>query len=224
MKKIISSVKEVSPRVWFSLLLFIISLLVFVYIADEDVIEKNYQFDAAVIALVKAYTSPLLVKVMLVVTFFGSTKFLLPAYILLIIFLIWKHKKVIALEISIIAISSTLVMFLLKDYFKRHRPYSTLADTLNSYSFPSGHSVSSFIFASILAYLLWQTNISSFKKYSISLLLLLYTLTIGLSRIILMVHFATDVIAGYCFAIVWLLFSFWAIKIVSKYIHSRQLH
>ncbi|MEO8116813.1 MAG: phosphatase PAP2 family protein [Bacteroidota bacterium] len=223
MKKIIGLIKEVSPRVWFSLLLFMISLLIFVYIADEDVIEKNYQFDAAVIALVKTYTSPFLVKVMLVVTFFGSTQFLMPAYILLAILLIWKHKKAIAIEISIIAISSTLVMFLLKDYFKRHRPYSTLANTITSYSFPSGHSVSSFIFASILAYLLRKTNISSFKKYLISFLLLFYTIAIGLSRIILLVHFATDVIAGYCFAIVWLLLSFWAIKLTHKYVHFGQL-
>jgi membrane-associated phospholipid phosphatase len=216
MKKIITLVQEVSSGVFVVTLLFAASLLVFAYIADENVIEKNNQFDNAVIAYVIAHTSPLLVKVMLAVTFFGSSQFLLPAYILLIALLIWKNKKAIATDISIIAISSTLVMFLLKVYFKRHRPSSTLVKTIVGYSFPSGHSVSSFIFCSILAYLLWKTNISSFKKYTLSLLLLLCTIAIGLSRVILMVHFATDVIAGFCFGIAWVLSSFWAIKKIRK--------
>lgn len=222
MKKIIGLVKEVSLGVLVTTLVFAASLLVFAYIADENVIEKNNQFDTAVIAYVKANTSPLLVKVMLIVSFFGSTKFLLPAYILLIAFLIWKNEKVIAIDISVIAISSTLVMFLLKAYFKRHRPDSALVKTIVGYSFPSGHSVSSFIFCSILAYLLWKTNISSFKKYTISLLLLLCTIAIGLSRIILMVHFATDVIAAFCFGIAWVLFSFWAIKKIRKIYSLRS--
>lgn len=221
MKKLIGLVKEVSSGVLFTTLLFAASLLVFAYIADENVLEKNYQFDTAVIAFVKANTSPLLVKVMLVVTFFGSFQFLIPAYILLIALLTWKKKKVIATDISIIAISSTLVMFLLKEYFKRHRPASTLVKTIAGYSFPSGHSVSSFIFCSILAYLVWHTAISSFKKYTFSLLLLLCTIAVGLSRIILMVHFATDVIAAFCFAIVWVLFSFWVIKKIRK-IYARR--
>ncbi len=216
MKNIIGLLKEISSGILVTMLLFAASLLVFGYIADENILEKNYQFDTAVLGYVKANTSPILVKVMLAVTFFGSSQFLLPAYILLIAFLIWKNKKVIAIDISIIAISSTLVMLFLKEYFKRHRPDSTLVKTIVGYSFPSGHTVSSFIFSCILAYLLWKTNISTFKKYSISLLLLLYTIAIGLSRIILMVHFATDVIAAFCFGIAWVLSSFWVIKKIRK--------
>lgn len=221
MKKIIGLVKKVSSEVLVTMLLFAVSLLVFAYIADENVLEKNYQFDTAIIDYVKTNSSPLLIKVMLVVTFFGSSKFLLPAYILLCAILIWKNKKVLAIDISIIAISSTLAMLLLKEYFKRHRPDSTLVKTIVGYSFPSGHTVSSFIFCSILAYLVWGTSISSNKKYTITILLLLYTIAVGLSRIILMVHFATDVIAAFCFAIAWVLSSFWVIKNIRKIYSNR---
>ena len=150
------------------------------------------------------------------ITFFGSSKFLFPAYILLVAFLIWKNKKIIALDISIIAISSTFATFFLKDYFKIKRPVSPVSEHLLSYSFPSGHSVSSFIFYSILAYLAWKTKISRFKKILFTILLFLTTMAIGFSRVILMVHFATDVIAGFCFAIAWLLFSFWTLKIIRR--------
>lgn len=203
-------------KILFSLLLLLASIILFFYIADENVLEKNYHFDTAVLNFVKMHSTPILVNIMLVVTFFGSTKFLLPAYIIIVGLLLWKHKKVIALQIGIIAGSSTLIMYLLKDYFQRHRPNSVLGNNLTSYSFPSGHSVSSFIFFGIISYMVWKTNISTPKKYSIAFLLLLYTLAVGMSRIILMVHYATDVIAGYCFAIAWLIISFWVIEIIHE--------
>ncbi len=218
MKKINILLKEISAGFFVAVFFFAASTLFFT-IADENVLEKNNQFDTAVITFVKANSTALLVKVMIVVTFFGSSQFLLPAYILLIAILLWKNKKIIAIDIAVIAISSTAVMFLLKAFFKRHRPDSMLIENIVGYSFPSGHSVSSFIFCSILAYLLWKTTISTFKKYAISFLLLLSTIAIGLSRIILMVHYATDVIAAFCFGIAWVLASFWAIKKIRK-IHS----
>ena len=216
MKKLVSFLSKISIPFWISVFLFTVAFFAFASIADENILENNYHFDTAVINFIKGNSTPLLYKIMLFVTFFGSSKFLLPAYIFLVIFLGWKHKKAIALDVSIIAISSTSLMFLLKDYFHRHRPNSILGNTLLSYSFPSGHSVSSFVFCSILAYLVWQTRISDFKKYSITFLLLLYTLAVGLSRIILLVHYATDVIAGYCFAVAWLLFSFWMLKLIRE--------
>jgi membrane-associated phospholipid phosphatase len=218
MKRISYYLSENSGKVLISILLFLAAIILFSYIADENVLEKNYHFDTAVINFVKMHSTPVLIKIMLVVTFFGSTKFLLPAYIIIVVLLFWKHKKEIAIEIVCIAGSSTIIMFLLKDYFHRHRPNSILGNELVSYSFPSGHSVSSLIFCGIISYIVWKTNISILKKYLITFLLMLYTLAVGMSRIILMVHYATDVIAGYCFAIAWLIISFWVITIIrSKY-------
>lgn len=214
MKKILSSFSKISPIGFLSIFMFVSSVLIFAHIADENILEKNYNFDSIVLAFVKANTSIVLTKVMSFITFFGSSKFLFPTYILLVAFLILKNKKIIALDISIISISSTIATFFLKDYFKRNRPVSPLSEHLLSYSFPSGHSVSSFIFCSILAGLIWKTKMSRLKKYLITALLFLTTMAIGFSRIILMVHFATDVIAGFCFAIAWLLFSFWTLKII----------
>jgi membrane-associated phospholipid phosphatase len=218
MKRISYYLSENSGKVLISILLFLAAIILFSYIADENVLEKNYHFDTAVINFVKMHSTPVLIKIMLVVTFFGSTKFLLPAYIIIVVLLFWKHKKEIAIEIVCIAGSSTIIMFLLKDYFHRHRPNSILGNELVSYSFPSGHSVSSLIFCGIISYIVWKTNISILKKYLITFLLMLYALAVGMSRIILMVHYATDVIAAYCFAIAWLIISFWVITIIrSKY-------
>lgn len=216
MKRISRYISQNPWKVIISILLFLGAVILFSYIADENILEKNYHFDTAVLNFVKTHSTPMLVKTMLVVTFFGSTKFFLPAYIIMVALLLWKHKNTTAIEIASIAGSSTLIMHLLKDYFHRHRPNSILGNELVSYSFPSGHSVSSLIFCGVVSYIVWKTNISTVKKYGITCLLLLYALLVGMSRIVLMVHYATDVIAGFCFATAWLIISFWVIKIMHE--------
>lgn len=211
-KKIKQLLTQISLKVLAVLLLFISCLLVFACIADENVLENNKAFDEKVIVFVSAHSTPLLVQVMQIITFFGSAQFLLPAYIVLIVFFLWKKEKAYAIDIAIIAVSSTAVMFLLKEIFKRHRPLLPVDKTLVSYSFPSGHSVSSFIFCSVLAYLVWRSPVKKTWKYTVAFLLILFAAVIGLSRIVLNVHYATDVIAGFCFGIVWVIMSFWVMR------------
>ena len=197
-------------------LLFITSLFIFVYIADENVLENEIAFDTRVMAFVAAHTTPLLKRIMLIITFFGSSQFLLPFYIVLVVYFIIKKNIVHALGIAIIAISSTAIMYLLKQLFKRHRPLLPVFETTDGYSFPSGHSFSSFIFFWIMAYLLWGSSIKLVWKYAAIVSLFLSSVTIGLSRIILNVHFATDVIAAFCLGIVYILLAFWVIKKLRK--------
>lgn len=223
MKKSRFALPHVSIAVLITIFLFIGCILLFSAIVDENILEKNYDFDTAVVKLVTANVTPRLQNAMSIITFFGSSKFLMPAYIVLILYLLWKKKKAIALDISIIAISSTMVMFALKEFFHRNRPDSTLGNTLESYSFPSGHTVSSFVFCSVLAYLVWKTDISALKKYSITIILFFCTIAVGISRIILLAHFATDVIAAYCFAFAWTLMSFWLIQFIRKKLLHRSI-
>ncbi len=80
----------------------------------------------------------------------------------------------------------------MKNIFCRLRPcnldtsVSLAVDAPNSYSFPSGHTGSSF--AAATALFLWS------KKWGIPALVL--AALIGLSRVYLFVHFPTDVIVG----------------------------
>lgn len=193
-------------------LLFLSSLFVFIYIANENVMENENAFDARVMAFVAAHTTPLFSRIMLKITFFGSAKFLLPAYIVLIAYLLLIRKSACALDIIIIAVSSTAVMYLLKHLFKRHRPLIPVFETTEGYSFPSGHSFTSFIFGSILAYLIWTSSIKWVWKYALIVSIFLSSMIIGISRIILNVHFATDVIAAFCLGIMYILLAFWELK------------
>jgi len=97
----------------------------------------------------------------------------------------------------------------LKQFFHRHRPDLPLVKTLTNFSFPSGHALCSFIFCSVLIYLVDKGNLSLRWKWIFSVLLILLSIIIGISRIVLRYHYATDVLAGFCVGFAWVIFSLW---------------
>jgi undecaprenyl-diphosphatase len=197
------------------MLLFIGCILVFIRIADENVLEKNYALDTKVAAYVSEHNSPGLIKAAEFISFFGSQQFLLPAYTLLILFLLWKKKKIYALDTAIIYISSRAVMLILKAIFQRQRP-SVYGKLIDAYSFPSGHAVSSLIFCCILIYFTWKLRWKLYWKIIVAIILVLFSLAIGISRLVLNVHYTTDVIAGLCLAIIWFLLSVFVMEKIRK--------
>jgi undecaprenyl-diphosphatase len=100
-------------------------------------------------------------------------------------------------------------MFGLKEYFHRKRPDLPVIRSLHNYSFPSGHALSSFIFCSVLIYLIWKGGMRNVWKWILSVLLILFSICIGISRIVLRYHYPTDVIAGFCLALAWVILSLW---------------
>ncbi len=193
-------------------ILFMACLLLFVYIADESVLENENAFDLQIMKWVAAHSSVQLIRIMSVVTFFGSSTFLFVATALLAGYYFYTRHWHYGMVILIISISSTGIMFLLKQFFKRQRPLHPYGKSLANYSFPSGHSVSSFIFCSILAYLFWHTKASKAVRIAGACAFMFCSLLIGISRIVLNYHFATDVIAGFSFSLAWVLLCFWVMK------------
>ena len=187
---------------------FLLSLLVFSLIVHEAVYEREDVFDQSVIRFFSAHSSAGFIAAMKIITFFGSSTFLLPAYIVLIVRYIMAKNYQTAVEIAVIGISSTALMFGLKQFFQRQRPQLPILQGISGYSFPSGHALSSFIFCSILIYLLRKENMAAVSRNLLTALLLLCAILIGLSRIALNVHYATDVIGGFCLGFAWVIIAF----------------
>jgi membrane-associated phospholipid phosphatase len=191
---------------------FLACILIFAFIANETVLEKEANWDHRVADYLQLQVSAELISVMRIITFFGSPNFLLPAYTLLVVVLLIKNRKRDAMNIAIVAITSTALLFGVKEFFRRSRPDLPLLKSLTTFSFPSGHALSSFIFCSVLAYLVFKSGLRRVHKWLITFLLLVFSLLIGISRIILRMHYATDVIAGFCLGIAWVIISFWLMK------------
>lgn len=204
-----SIVGNISLRTLLFSLLFLVSLGVFAILAHEVVGENEDWFDTRAFTFLKRYSTPGFIALFRVLTFLGSTWFLLFAYSGLIIYLLVKRRNEDAINAAIIGITSSLLLHGLKAYFARHRPGLPLFEALTNYSFPSGHALSSFIFCSVLIFQVKKTRWRRPWKYTVSILLILLSILIGISRIVLRYHYASDVVAGFCLGFAWVILSFY---------------
>jgi len=196
--------------------LVLAAVLLFVYIADEAVIEQEKMFDDAVIGFFDSVTGPRLVRVMEVFTFLGSVGFLVPFYLVLVGYYFVRKNYLFGLYVVIITASSTALIEGLKWVFHRARPQHPVIRGVTGYSFPSGHSLSAFVFSSILIYIIWDSGFKLGLKWVLTVLLVLYAVTIGMSRIVLKVHYPTDVLASFCVGIVWVVLALWVLERIRR--------
>ena len=209
---------QVKNRTVISILLplvFLAALSLFAYLAFETIHQKEYWFDISIYRMMPAGAE--WIKFMKAITFFGDTWFLFTAYCLLIGYYLLKKRYRYSIAIFSVSFGAWLLSKTLKLLFHRGRPDISLITKPTDYSFPSGHALTSFVFCSILTWLLWQTNWKNWMKWLFTILLLLFTLSIGASRIVLSVHFASDVVGGFALGIMWMIVGwvFWRRRLVS---------
>jgi undecaprenyl-diphosphatase len=150
-------------------------------------------------------------------TYLGAHKFLIPANIILIAYFIIKRHKWYSVKIPVVALSSLLLMLFLKLIFHRVRPMSPLLLGAEGFSFPSGHALMSTTFYGLLIFIVYESVKNNLLKWSLIAAMCLLVLFIGISRVYLRVHYASDVVAGFCVGVTWLLLSIWVLGKIEKY-------
>ncbi|MEH7333680.1 phosphatase PAP2 family protein [Neobacillus drentensis] len=106
---------------------------------------------------------------------------------------------------------------LLKNLFDRPRPDLEHLVQVKSYSYPSGHAMVGMIVYFLIAYLLIEAAKSKTVKIIIICAAAILPLLIGASRIILQVHYPSDVLGGYALGYIWVFFSL----LIYKYFKKR---
>ena len=218
-KKIFAQVALLSVELIAAWILFFASFITFIYVAFRIFYFKKESFDFAVIEKLKPLVSDDLNSVMLFITFLGTHNFLIPANLVLIVyFLFIKKHKWYSIKIPVVALGGLLLMFLLKFLFNRPRPLIPLLEEAKGLSFPSGHALMSVSFYGLLIYLVYH-NIQkpAWARWALIVFLVLLILTIGFSRVYLIVHYASDVIAGFAMGVIWLSLSIWIIRRIENY-------
>ena len=92
----------------------------------------------------------------------------------------------------------------LKKLIRRPRPSIEHLVVADGFSFPSGHSASSMAFYGLLIYWIWKNCKNVMLRNVLVAFLGFIILAIGTSRIYLGVHYPSDVIGGFSFAIFYL--------------------
>ena len=202
--------KELSLSLVLLIFVFGVCLLCLYDMADMVFEDKNLSFDDHVFTLILPYINAVNTSIMEAITFLGSVQFLLPANILVILFVLFiKKQQYDALKIFAITITGTAVLFLLKFFLQRQRPLLPLVAKAHGYSFPSGHSFSSVVFYGMLAYIVYKNIKNDFLKWSLIVFLFILAGLVGFSRIYLKLHYASDVIAGFSLGVIWLFLAKW---------------
>jgi len=217
-KKFWAGVALLSAEMLIVLTLFVVALAAFVYIARRIFVLNKTKLDDRAFAWLKSHVSERNNEVMEFFTFLGTHLFLIPANLALIAFFLFiKKHKWYSIKIPAIALSSLGLMFLLKNAFSRERPEIPLLKEAAGMSFPSGHALMSVTFYGLLIYIIFKTIENRGLKWTLITLLVLLIMIIGLSRVYLRVHYASDVIAGYCVGFLWLVFAVWMLNRMEKY-------
>jgi membrane-associated phospholipid phosphatase len=161
-------------------------------------------FDTAGRDAVHAFASPWLTLVMKAASQAGGGWGLWPAGVLIVGLLARAARGREAALFGVAVLGANLINEAMKLFFHRPRPEAWFGYPLPStYSFPSGHAFVSFCFFLCLAEILIRDEWPVAGKVAMWSAALACTLTIGLSRVYLGVHYPTDVLAGYAAGIVW---------------------
>ncbi len=170
----------------------------------EDVFEQEKLFIDTFIyrIVVLSWRIEPLTTVFKFITQLGGTYVLIGISILSLIFL---NNKKVAISIPINLGIVALLNWVLKYIIARPRPEGYRLIDESGYSFPSGHSMVSMAFYGLLIYLIWKNCSHEKLKYISCFFLSLLIPLIGLSRIYLGVHYASDVIGGFVISLVYLI-------------------
>ena len=178
----------------------LILLIIFIFF----VFLHNYfnMIDNFVYSLIKPIISSNMTNIMQFITFFSDPIWCILLSCLMV--LLVKNKKISkAFLLNLILVF--LLNYVLKIIFARSRPIDINLIVETGFSFPSGHAMMSLGIYGFLIYLLLLSDKNKISKIIGSASLILLIFLIGISRIYLGVHYATDVIAGFIISASYLL-------------------
>jgi undecaprenyl-diphosphatase len=185
---------------------FLVALAVFGLVAHDVVRDGPLStLDVALAQWLHAHATPAWVTMMLLVAQANSTV-AVSAYAVLAFALLWTRparRDAITVAVAVAGVLGLNV--LLKLAFQRARPsFEDPVLTLATYSFPSGHvAASTVLYGLLLAWSFRHVRTSAGRAAVLALAAAAIAL-VGLSRMLLGVHYLSDVIAAVAEATAWL--------------------
>lgn len=201
-----------------------VPLLLFIKISEDIVKQELSFFDNNIYKFVASFITEDMTDLMKFLSFLGSG--LALASITVIVFIaVHKNKKYAfyGWMLGVNLLASTILNEVFKIIFHRERPNMLRIIDITGFSFPSGHSMIGLCFFGFIIYILW-VNMKSRWRYPLAFILMVLILSIGISRIYLGVHYASDVLGGFSAGLAWLVvFITISNKMYKTYSYKRQV-
>lgn len=161
---------------------------------DED--RGFARYDEAAAEFGAEHASDSSTRVIDVVTQFGATGWLLVLMAVIGGFQAWRHRKfTVLLYLAVVGVGVSLLNNGLKLLVNRERPDVLQLTHAGSYSFPSGHTAAAAACWAAIALVVARKWPRAGRRAA-AVVVLMITLAVASSRVLLGVHWLTDVIAG----------------------------
>lgn len=209
---LVRSAFDQTSAVWrylgvYAVLSFVFALAavgVFFELADEiEVDEELARFDTALTEALAAHLSPELLTAAAWVTHLGDPRFLTVLGAAVALALLAHRERLLAIAWVVATLSGAVLSRLLKAIFERTRPVHEHGLVVaEGWSFPSGHASGSMLVYGLLCYVVVRHAPRSWRA-PITAACALLIVFVGFSRVLLQVHYLSDVLAGYAWAAAW---------------------
>jgi len=199
-------------RRWLTFAFAMLALSGFAALASEMRESETTHWDTAALHLAQQWRAshPLVEAVMRELSSLGSTPVMTLFTVLAAGYLCMAGRPARAVAMSLAMVTGALAVTALKMGFGRARPDPAFAALVQEgLSFPSGHASMSAVFYLTVGVLLAQRQEGLRVRAFLIGIAALMTGLIGVTRVMLGVHWASDVLAGWAFGAGWAALWFW---------------
>ncbi len=206
-----------------SLLIALIAIGAFVALAGEiDPTEELALFDAQLAHALKANVEQPTLELFATITHLGDRNVTIGIGVVVLLYLAWHRWWLHAITWALATGIGGLLVRMLKHLFERERPIHDHALTDSTgWSFPSGHAAGAMLIYGMLGYFVIRHTPSRWH-IPIALVTLLVITFVGFSRVILHVHYLSDVLAGFMVAGAWMALCVTAFEVMRRRAQTRE--
>lgn len=196
--------RRLSVQVLASAAFAVTALVGFVEVADEIALDEDLgRFDAALSNALSRHASDVQLRMFATLTDLGDKRLLIPLAAAVALLLFVQRRRILAATWVVATAAGGLLNTALKAIFERSRPEHPHGfASADGWSFPSGHAAGAFIIYGLLAYLV-MIHVPKRFHLLVAVVAMALIVCVGLSRVILQVHYFSDVLGGYAFGASW---------------------
>ena len=136
-------------------------------------------------------------------TWFGNHATVTALVVLAVAALLVARHRALAARVAVASGLGGPVLVGLKALFARARPAGGAVEA-TGFSFPSGHAWAATVLYGMLVYLVWRLTPNPAWRAAAALVAAVLVVAVGLSRVVLNVHYLSDVVAGWAAGAAWL--------------------